>query len=57
MGAYKVEVMLHDRELLRFVHQALTDTLTSDARYVAERMCDEVPELRDAASRHAEAGL
>lgn len=46
MGAFKVEVMLHDDELLAFVHQALADELTSQARYVAERMCDAVPELR-----------
>lgn len=46
MGAFKVEVMLHDDELLAFVRQALTDELTPEARYVAERMCDEVPELR-----------
>lgn len=46
MGAFKVEVMLHDRELEEFVRQALADELTPEARYVAARMCDEIPELR-----------
>lgn len=45
MGAFKVEVMLHDDEVLAFVRQALNDELTSQARYVALRMVDEVPEL------------
>jgi hypothetical protein len=46
MGAFKIEVMLHDAELERFIQQALADELSPEARYVAERMCDEVPELR-----------
>lgn len=45
MGAFKVEVMLHDVEVQEFVLQALADELTPEARYVAQRMCDEVPEL------------
>lgn len=46
MGAFKVEVMLHDEELEEFIRQALNDELTPQARYVALRICDEIPELR-----------
>jgi len=45
MGAFKVEVVLHDDELLRFVAKALDGAYDEDARYVALRMCDEIPEL------------
>ena len=48
MGAFEIKVMLHDTELEEFVRQALADELTPQARYVAERMCDEIPELRPA---------
>lgn len=46
MGAFKVEVMLHDAELEEFIRQAIADELTPAARYIARRICDEVPELR-----------
>ena len=45
MGAFKVEVMLHDVELQEFIRQALADELSHEARYVALRICDEIPEL------------
>jgi len=45
MGAFKVEVMLHDDELIEFVRQAVVGELSHQARYVALRMCDEIPEL------------
>jgi hypothetical protein len=32
--------------LIEFVRQALADELTSEAWYVAARICDEIPELR-----------
>lgn len=56
MGAYKVEVMLHDVEVEEFVRQALAGQLTTEAEYVAARMCDAVPELHPAAiaARRAE---
>lgn len=46
MGAFLVRVMLHDEELEEFIRQALADELTTQARYVAQRICDEIPELR-----------
>ena len=46
MGAYLVKVMLHDAELQEFIRQALAHELTSEAWYVAQRICDEIPELR-----------
>ena len=53
MGAFRVSVMLHDDELIEFVRQALLGHLTPEAHYIAQRICDEFPELR----RLAEVGL
>lgn len=54
MGAYKVEVMLHDQVLTEFVRQALADELTPAARYVAGRIVDEIPELSPHPCGHPE---
>lgn len=45
MGAFEVKVMLHDVELEEFIRQAVAEELSPEARYVALRICDEIPEL------------
>ena len=55
MGAFKIEITLHDDELIRFVQTALADdaheTIGPDATYVGRRIADEYPEVCEAAER------
>jgi hypothetical protein len=59
VGAFKVEVMLHDREVIRFVRTALRDDahdlMGPDATYVGRRIADQNPEILAAIERGEEA--